>query len=99
MPEPISRSSAPADGAWHHLALVVDSRTMGAERVRLYVDGVRSDPHGARVNWAEAFGAGTLTVGADFAGRISSLRVTAGALEPEAFLTARKTAGVAIIIR
>ena len=92
-------AAAPADGAWHHLALVVDSRTMGAERVRLYVDGVRSDTHGARVNWAEAFGAGTLTVGADFAGRISSLRVTAGALEPEAFLTARKTAGMAIVVR
>ena len=40
-----------------------------------------------------------LLVGADFAGRISSLRVTAGALEPEAFLTARKTAGMAIIVR
>lgn len=92
-------AAVPTDGEWHHLALVVDGRATGAERVRVYVDGVRSDTHGARVNWSESFGSGMLTAGTDFAGRISTLRVTAGALEPEAFLKVRKTAGMAFIVR
>ena len=93
------RAVVPADRAWHHLALVIDEFAAGCDRVRLYVDGVRSAAHLERVIANQAFGAGALTVGDGFAGKVTTVRVMSGALTPDQFLTERGKPGALIIVK
>lgn len=89
----------PSDGGWHHIALVRDVEAAFVDQVRLYVDGVRTETHVERVNSDEAFSSGTLTIADGFAGKISTCRVTSGALAPEAFLKERVKDGLGLIFR
>ena len=95
----VETAVVPTDGAWHHVAMVVDGYAAGASRVRLYVDGVRSATHAERVNWSVPFAAGTFEVGSGFNGKVSSVRVTTGVVAPADFLTERLKAGLTVLLR
>jgi hypothetical protein len=71
---------------WHHVALVIDRTSPGADAVRLYVDYERATPAGRAWDAAARMLDGTLSVGTGFTGRIDDLRVSAGALDPTEFL-------------
>ena len=72
--------------AWHHVALVIDRTSPGADAVRLYVDYERTTPAGRAWDAAARMLDGTLSVGTGFTGRIDDLRVSAGALDSTEFL-------------
>ena len=72
--------------AWHHVALVIDRTSPGADAVRFYVDYERATPAGRAWDAAARMLDGTLSVGSGFTGRIDDLRVSAGALAPEEFI-------------
>jgi hypothetical protein len=79
--------------SWHHVAIVIDRTTPGADAVRFYVDYERSTPAGRAWDAAARLLSETLVIGADasqnagfFTGQIDDLRVSAGALEPAEFL-------------
>lgn len=97
-----------ADRDWHHVALVIDRTTSGADAVRFYVDYGRTLPAGRAWDAAARLLDGAITVGADstqsagfFAGRIDDLRISAGALEPNEFIQTRTGGpdGISISIR
>ncbi len=71
---------------WHHVALVIDRTSPGADAVRLYVDYERATPAGRAWDAAARMLDGTLSVGTGFTGRIDDLRVSAGALDTTEFL-------------
>ncbi len=83
-----STALAPLAGktAWHHVALVIDRTSPGADAVRFYVDYERATPAGRAWDAAARMLDGTLSVGTGFTGRIDDLRVSAGALAPEEFI-------------
>ena len=83
-----SAALAPLAGktAWHHVALVIDRTSPGADAVRFYVDYERATPAGRAWDAAARMLDGTLSVGSGFTGRIDDLRVSAGALAPEEFI-------------
>ena len=83
-----STALAPLAGktAWHHVALVIDRTSPGADAVRFYVDYERATPAGRAWDAAARMLDGTLSVGSGFTGRIDDLRVSAGALAPEEFI-------------
>ena len=95
----VETAAVPTDGAWHHVAMVVDGYAAGASRVRLYIDGIRSATHVERVNWTVPFTAGTFEVGSGFNGKVSSVRVTTGVVAPADFLAERLKAGLTVILR
>lgn len=83
-----SAALAPLAGkkAWHHVALVIDRTSPGADAVRFYVDYERATPAGRAWDASATMLDGALSVGAGFTGRIDDLRVSAGALAPEEFI-------------
>jgi hypothetical protein len=85
-----SAALAPLAGkaAWHHVALVIDRTSPGADAVRFYVDYERATPAGRAWDASATMLDGALSVGAGFTGRIDDLRVSAGALDPSEFIQA-----------
>ncbi|MBR4613278.1 MAG: laminin G domain-containing protein [Kiritimatiellae bacterium] len=83
-----SAALAPLAGKkdWHHVALVIDRTSPGADAVRFYVDYELATPAGRAWDAAARMLDGTLSVGSGFTGRIDDLRVSAGALAPEEFI-------------
>ena len=90
------------DGQWHHVAFVIDAGKAGTTAVAsLYLDGVLQvlnntpGPSGSQFAMPDRlkFYLGN-RLGNDFwfRGEIDNVRITAGPLEPSAFLVARETA-------
>ena len=71
---------------WHHVALVIDRTSPGADAVRFYVDYERATPAGRAWDATAAMLDGSIVVGNGFTGWIDDLRVSAGALAPAEFL-------------
>jgi len=87
--------AALTNGAWHHVALVYDSASNGADRVRLYVDQVRQTPSDIYTNDVlSAFRNEILYIGTranneqPFTGEIDDLRIVDAALPTSQFLKA-----------
>lgn len=83
------------NGAWHHLALVYDAASNGADRVRLYVDQVRQTPSDVYTNDVlSAFRSEILHIGSrasgdqPFRGELDDLRIVDAALTPDQFMKA-----------
>ena len=91
-----------ADGLWHHLAYVIDQTAPSADMTRLYVDGVlqtqnslfnNTDATPFPINqklflgWRQACNSPDWTTYANYVGEMDDVRVTAGALSPDAFMT------------
>ncbi len=81
---------------WHHLALVLDTQTNKANRLQLYLDGVRQTKDGAYDGELFApFRNDTLFIGSrgnsslKFIGEIDDLRISGRALAPAEFLSQR----------
>ena len=90
------------DGRWRHFALVYDPSRTGADIVRLYIDGVRAPTDFTEASQgpfalADAVlhmmrrSAGKVSRTADlpYCGSFDDVRITAGALTPDQFLSAR----------
>ena len=77
------------DGLWHHVAIVIDRTKSGADAVKFYVDYQRAMPAGRAWDKTATILDGAITIGSGFTGRIDDLRVSAGALDPSEFLSAR----------
>lgn len=75
-----------ADGDWHHYALVVDGDATGADRARLYVDGVQAASGALASGSASPALSATFSIGTGFTGLIDDVRITEGALDPSAFM-------------
>ncbi len=91
-----------SDGAWHHVAYVIDLNAVdGAERTRLYLDGVRQSSSSVKSATASPFAYDQLLfVGfransdaVQFIGEMDDIRITGAALTTNEFLTlAERTA-------
>ena len=81
---------------WHHVALVVDSSLSGADRSRLFVDGIQA-PQNPEFTAANDVNLGnqTLFIGSrnntsyKLDADIDDIRITARALQPGSFMSAR----------
>ena len=81
---------------WHHVALVVDSSLSGADRSRLFVDGIQA-PQNPRFKAANNVNLGnqTLFIGSrnntsyKLDADIDDIRITARALQPGSFMSTR----------
>ena len=85
-----------ADAGWHHVALVVDSSLTGANRCRLYVDGVPQSQHANYLAAGDVFlGNQILHIGSRAGSKffldsdLDDVRITARALEPGSFMRTR----------
>ena len=83
------------DGQWHHIAVIVDpAGETAADKVQLYLDGVRQTGHWQN-NTDSCLRPYRLYVGSrggssfPFKGRIDDIRITEGALAPADFLQSR----------
>lgn len=83
------------NGAWHHVALIYDAASNGADRVRLYVDYVRQTPSDIYTNDVlGAFRNEVLYIGTranneqPFTGELDDLRIVDAALTTNQFLKA-----------
>ena len=83
------------DGAWHHVALVMDLTATWSDKSKLYIDGVRmpgtESMSAAAISSFSSFkfilgGGGTYVPGDFFHGAIDDVRISTGALEPSQFL-------------
>ena len=84
------------NGAWHHVALVYDAASNGADRVRLYVDQVRQTPSGVYTNDVlSAFRNEVLYIGTrangeqPFIGEMDDVRIVDAALATSQFMNTR----------
>lgn len=87
--------SAMDDGAWHHVAYVIDSSQTGENATRLYLDGVQMKNAGGQTGAVPALLSGVLHIGGGsgyvqgnnfFTGYIDDVRISRGALTPDQFL-------------
>jgi hypothetical protein len=87
-------AGAVTDGAWHHVALVYDPDSDGADRVRLYFDGEKQLESVYANDQALDFLNAKLYIGSransnnKFIGELDDVRITGAALAPEEFMTA-----------
>ena len=75
-----------ADGEWHHYALVIDADATGADRARLYVDGVQAASGALASDFSLPALSATFGIGAGFTGLVDDVRISNGALAPAQFL-------------
>ena len=87
--------TALTNGAWHHVALVYDAASNGADRVRLYVDQVRQTPSAVYTNdILSAFRNEVLYIGTranhemPFIGALDDVRIVDAVLATNQFLKA-----------
>ena len=81
---------------WHHVALVIDSSLSGTDRSRLFVDGIQA-PQDTRFKAANDVNLGNQTLfigsrnntGYKLDADIDDIRITARALQPGSFMSAR----------
>ncbi|MBR4653524.1 MAG: hypothetical protein IKO72_09200 [Kiritimatiellae bacterium] len=79
-----------ADGAWHHVALVVDSTQSYGGRSRLFVDGQEmAEYQSCYADRAQAFIDSIFVAGTGITGMLDDLRITGRALVPAEFLQTR----------
>ena len=83
------------NGVWHHLALVVNSATSGADRACLYVDHLKQGSDGLNDATATALADKFLYIGTRgdtvtrLHGLIDDVRLTGDALSPDRFMASR----------
>ena len=87
--------TALTNGAWHHVALIYDAASSGANRVRLYVDQIRQTPSDIYTNDVlSAFRNEVLYIGTranneqPFTGELDDLRIVDAVLTTDQFLKA-----------
>ena len=79
-----------ANGAWHHVAWVVDSTLCYGQRSRLFVDGQEMAEYSScDADREQKFVDGNIVVGDGFPGFIDDVRITGRALSPAEFLVKR----------
>ncbi len=90
-------SATVCDGAWHHVAVVVDpSGETSADQLKLYVDRVEQTVQsqkrpGTRLQPYRLFIGSRNGDSIPFSGKIDDVRISRGALAPEDFLAERST--------
>ena len=90
-------SATVCDGAWHHVAVVVDpSGETSADQLKLYVDRVEQTVQsqkkpGTRLQPYRLFIGSRNGDSIPFSGKIDDVRISRGALAPEEFLAERST--------
>jgi len=94
-----------ADGAWHHVALVVDrTQASNGDRVKLYLDGALQATNSWDASGSPAFKDGKLYIGSrangsafhKFVGALDDIRISNAALTPGAFLQERTAEPTAV---
>ena len=100
-------ATAVADNDWHHLALVIDPAQSGADRARLYLDGVPQTVATANTSdLVTRFLNAPIMIGSragstlKFTGELDDVKITGAALTPAEFLQSRsRPMGMIIYVR
>ena len=88
-------TAAMDDGAWHHVAYVIDPSQTGEDATRLYLDGIQMKNAGGQTGAVPALLNQVLHIGGGsayssgsnfFTGFIDDVRISRGALPPDQFL-------------
>ncbi|MBR3223659.1 MAG: laminin G domain-containing protein [Kiritimatiellae bacterium] len=96
-----SESGAMNDGKWRHFAVVYDPSKVGHGIVSLYVDGVAATDNSETPADQGAFALldHKLKFAQSFYGQFDDVRITAGVLTPDQFLTSRSVGSTVALYR